>query len=78
VAAIVGAHSHQATPALEAPQGGEYLLAPSLGNLLFDQHSPRGSGALLELRLFRQGTYAARLVPVPNLFDRASALARPH
>jgi len=41
----------------------------SLGNLLFDQTSPRGSGALLELRVFKQGTVAARLVPVPNLFE---------
>jgi poly-gamma-glutamate synthesis protein (capsule biosynthesis protein) len=41
----------------------------SLGNLLFDQTSPRGSGALLEVRVFRQGTVAARVIPVPNLFE---------
>ena len=41
----------------------------SLGNFIFDQSSPRGSGALVELRVFKQGTVAARLVPIPNLFD---------
>jgi poly-gamma-glutamate synthesis protein (capsule biosynthesis protein) len=41
----------------------------SLGNLLFDQSSPRGSGAMLEVRVFGQGTVAARLVPVGNMFE---------
>ena len=45
----------------------------SLGNFIFDQSSPRGSGALLELRVFGQGTVAARLVPIPNLFDLTRA-----
>ena len=69
VSLIVGAHSHQASTRIESISGGGSQMVYSLGNFLFDQSSPRGSGALLELRVFRQGTVAARLVPVPNLFD---------
>jgi AmmeMemoRadiSam system protein B len=77
VSAIVGAHSHQAAPRIEALQGGEYALTYSLGNFLFDQKADRSSSALLELRLFKQGTYAARLIALPNLFELAtSELAR--
>lgn len=76
VGAVIGAHSHRAASRIEAPQGGEYALLASLGNFLFDQTAPRGSGALLELRRFRQGTYAMRLVPLPNLFDLGNALLR--
>ena len=69
VAAIVGAHPHQAVSGIEAPQGGEYQLTYSLGNFLFDQTAERSSGALLELRVFKQGTYATRLIPIRNLFE---------
>jgi AmmeMemoRadiSam system protein B len=69
VSLIVGAHSHQASAEIEPINGGASQMVYSLGNFVFDQSSPRGSGALLELRVFRQGTVAARLVPVPNLFD---------
>ena len=69
VGAIIGAHPHQAAARIEALQGGEYQLTYSLGNLLFDQTAGRSSGALLELRAFRQGTYATRLIPIPNLFE---------
>jgi AmmeMemoRadiSam system protein B len=69
VSAVVGAHSHQAVPRIEAMQGGEYQLTYSLGNLLFDQKADRSSSALLELRAFKQGTYAARLIGAPNLFE---------
>jgi len=69
---IVGAHSHRAAARIDAPQGGEFQMVFSLGNLLFDQRGDRASAALLELRLFGQGTFAARLVPLPNLFDLAS------
>jgi AmmeMemoRadiSam system protein B len=73
VSAIVGAHSHQAAPRIEAMQGGEYQLTYSLGNLLFDQRGDRSSSALIELRAFKQGTYAARLIPMPNLFELGAA-----
>ncbi len=73
VSLIVGAHSHQAADSLVPLEGGASQMLFSLGNFLFDQTSPRGSGTLLELRVFRQGTMAARLVPIPNLFE----LSRP-
>jgi poly-gamma-glutamate synthesis protein (capsule biosynthesis protein) len=69
VAAIVGSHTHRAAKSIEALQGGEYAMVYSLGNLLFDQTAERSSGALLELRIFKQGTFAARLIPIPNLFE---------
>jgi poly-gamma-glutamate synthesis protein (capsule biosynthesis protein) len=69
VTLIVGDHSHQATAGIEAVAGGASQMVFSLGNLLFDQSAPRGSGALLEVRVFRQGTVAARLVRVGNMFD---------
>jgi AmmeMemoRadiSam system protein B len=71
--AIIGAHSHQAAARIEAMQGGEYQLTFSLGNFLFDQKSNRASSALLELRLFKQGTFATRLIPLPNMYELAVA-----
>jgi AmmeMemoRadiSam system protein B len=77
VAAVVGAHSHQAAPGIDALQGGEFQATFSLGNLLFDQKSDRASSALLELRRFKQGTFATRLIALPNLFELANGeLAR--
>jgi poly-gamma-glutamate synthesis protein (capsule biosynthesis protein) len=72
VNAVIGAHSHQASLNIEAMQGGEFQMAFSLGNLLFDQRGDRASSALLELRLFKQGTFATRMVPLPNLFELAA------
>lgn len=74
VSAIVGAHSHQATKAIEAKNGGEYQICYSLGNFIFDQKASRGSASLLEIRVFNQRTFATRLVPLPNLFDLARSL----
>jgi poly-gamma-glutamate synthesis protein (capsule biosynthesis protein) len=71
VSLIVGAHSHQAAARIEQLRGGATQSVFSLGNLIFDQSAPRASGTLLELRAFAQGTVAARLVPIPNLFDLA-------
>ena len=68
---VIGAHSHQASPKLETLAGGESMMFFSLGNLLFDQHSPRGSGALIELRVFKQGTVAARVIEAPNFYELA-------
>jgi poly-gamma-glutamate synthesis protein (capsule biosynthesis protein) len=77
VTAIIGAHSHQAAASIDALQGGEFQVTFSLGNLLFDQKSDRASSALLELRRFKQGTLATRLIALPNLFELASGeLAR--
>ncbi len=73
---IVGAHPHVASRQLAALRGGESLLAYSLGNFLFDQPGPRSSGAILEVRLFGQGTFFARLVPMPNLYDETIRVRR--
>ncbi len=69
VTLIVGNHSHQAAAGLDSLRGGATQSVFSLGNFLFDQTSPRGTGALLEVRVFSQGTLAARLIPIPNLFE---------
>jgi poly-gamma-glutamate synthesis protein (capsule biosynthesis protein) len=71
VSFVVGAHSHRSSRRPEPIAGGEALMFFSLGNLLFDQRSPYGSGALLELRWFKQGTFAARVIALPNLYDAA-------
>jgi poly-gamma-glutamate synthesis protein (capsule biosynthesis protein) len=71
VSLVVGAHPHVASDRLVALAGGEALLAYSLGNFLFDQPGDRSSGAVLEVRFFPQGTFFARLIPIPNLYDRA-------
>jgi poly-gamma-glutamate capsule biosynthesis protein CapA/YwtB (metallophosphatase superfamily) len=76
VGMIVGAHPHRAVERIEAPQGGEYQITYSLGNLLFDQTASRGSGALLELRAFKQGTFASRLVPIASSQSRLRNPAR--
>lgn len=69
VTLVVGAHSHQAAKTVNLASDGANAVVYSLGNLLFDQHGPRSTGALLEVRSFRQGTIAVRLIPAPNLFD---------
>jgi poly-gamma-glutamate synthesis protein (capsule biosynthesis protein) len=69
VSVIVGAHSHQASGGVEMINGGAAQMVYSLGNFLFDQSAPRGSGMLVELRVFRQGTVAVRPIAIPNLFD---------
>jgi poly-gamma-glutamate synthesis protein (capsule biosynthesis protein) len=71
VSGIIGAHSHRASTEIEAPHGGAQQITYSLGNLLFDQSGAISSGAILELRVFNQGTFATRLIPIANLYDIA-------
>lgn len=71
VTLIIGAHSHQRSPDGDMIAGGEGLLFFSLGNFLFDQRGSTKSGALLEVRVFGQGTIASRLIPIPNFFEGA-------
>jgi poly-gamma-glutamate synthesis protein (capsule biosynthesis protein) len=71
ISLIIGAHSHRASEQLELVAGGEALMLYSLGNLAFDQSSSRASSMVLELRVFEQGTFAARLIPAPNLYEAA-------
>jgi AmmeMemoRadiSam system protein B len=72
---VVGAHSHQPSN-LELTAEGQALMLYSLGNLLFDQKSPKGDGVLLELRTFAQGTIAVRKAPIPNMYEFALDAAR--
>lgn len=65
-AAIVGAHPHVAAPGIGLVPGSWTPRAYSLRNFIFDQGSELASGAVLEVRLFEQGTFALLLVPVPN------------
>lgn len=73
---IVGAHPHVASDRLEALAGGEALMAYSLGNFIFDQPAETSNGRLLEVRLFEQGTWFARTIELPNLFDVARGVTR--
>lgn len=40
-----------------------------MGNFLFDQRSPKASGALIEARFFQSGTYALRWIPLENPYE---------
>jgi poly-gamma-glutamate capsule biosynthesis protein CapA/YwtB (metallophosphatase superfamily) len=71
VSLIVGAHPHVADQRLVCADDCKVVVAHSLGNFLFDQGARHASGSLLEIRVFEQGTVFARLVPIPNYFDRA-------
>lgn len=69
--AVIGSHSHAASQRVRVASGRMPWVF-SLGNLLFDQAKVREvSGALAEVRLFRQGTVALRLIPIPNYFETA-------
>ena len=74
VSVIVGGHSHRASGWVESLAGGSAQMVFSLGNFIYDQNSETSSGALLEMRIFRQGTVVARLVPIPNLFELGTAM----
>lgn len=76
VSAVIGAHPHVASLDLSALAGGQTLVAHTIGNFLFDQSADKASGALAEVTLFRQGTIAVRLLPIPNLFDLGKLAAK--
>lgn len=67
---VIGSHPHR-TWSLSCDTDG--CVAWSLGNFLFDQSRPETNGALVEVRFFRQGTQAIRLLSVGNLYRRMSA-----
>jgi poly-gamma-glutamate synthesis protein (capsule biosynthesis protein) len=71
VGGVVGAHPHTRSDGIRPISGGEAILAYSLGNFLFDQLDPLASGAVLEMRLFDQGTFFARTIDIPNLYHEA-------
>lgn len=76
VSAIIGSHSHRASTAIVPLAGGQALRVYSLGNFIFDQTAEVASGALLEVRFFEQGTFFARLIPIPNYYDHMRSLRR--
>ena len=76
VRGIIGAHPHRASRRPVALHGGAVLLAYSLGNLLFDQGAEIGDGDILALDVFDQGTFFARQLAIPNLYDRATEALR--
>ena len=69
VSLIVGVRPHVTARGFHLLGGGETLSVHSLGNFLFDQSSRRASGSILEVRVFDQGTFFARLVPIPNFLE---------
>jgi AmmeMemoRadiSam system protein B len=71
VSAIIGNHSHRASTNVESLAGGLSQRVYSMGNLVFDQKGERVSSAIVEVRVFRQGTVILRLIPLPNLYEKA-------
>jgi len=71
---VLGAHPHRPSPRWFL--GERSLQFPSLGNLLFDQSNPLNSGGLVELRFFPQGTFAARWIPLGNLYSGEKSATR--
>ncbi len=76
VSAVIGAHPHVASQDLSVLAGGQTLISHTIGNFLFDQSADKASGALAEVTVFKQGTIAVRLLPIPNLFDLGKLAAR--
>ena len=68
VSVVIGSHSHVASPSIEVRSGGVLQSVFSTGNLIFDQMGSQVSGSLVEMRVFRQGTIALRIIPIPNFF----------
>jgi AmmeMemoRadiSam system protein B len=65
---IIGGHPHVGSTDVMSIAGGSGACVYSVGNFIFDQHDPRVSGALVEVRFFKQGTYALRVHRVGNLY----------
>jgi AmmeMemoRadiSam system protein B len=78
VSLIVGVHPHQAAANLDILGDAQGLSIYSLGNFLFDEDSRVASGTLLEVRVFDQGTFFARLIPHPNFYEQALKRSRPN
>lgn len=65
-ALVLGSHPHRPSPRWEnTPRS---LRRFSLGNFLFDQSDTKNTGGLVEVRFFPQGTWAARWIPMGNLY----------
>lgn len=67
---VLGCHPHRPSPGWELGTGA--LRFHSLGNLLFDQTDSKNTGGLIEVRFFKQGTWAVRWLPLENLYRSIS------
>ncbi|WP_338287909.1 AmmeMemoRadiSam system protein B [Luteolibacter sp. LG18] len=67
-ALVIGCHPHRPSPGWERSERS--LRFYSMGNLIFDQSEPANGGGLVEVRFFEQGTWAARWIPLGNLYAR--------
>ena len=76
VAMVVGAHPHRASRRIELLGGLDAVQVHSLGNFVFDQRAPLGSGAVLQISQFAQGTRALRLIPLPDVFELGRGVDR--
>ncbi|QUE49815.1 AmmeMemoRadiSam system protein B [Luteolibacter ambystomatis] len=65
-ALVIGSHPHRPSKGWERSE--KSLRFYSMGNLIFDQSDPANSGGLVEVRFFEQGTWAARWLPLGNLY----------
>lgn len=72
---IIGSHPHR--PSLGWDHSEKSLRFHSMGNLIFDQSDPANGGGLVEVRFFEQGTWAARWIPLGNLYGRDASSRRP-
>jgi poly-gamma-glutamate synthesis protein (capsule biosynthesis protein) len=77
VAMVVGAHPHRASTPIQLLDGLDAVVVHSLGNFVFDQRAPAASGAVLQISRFAQGTYALRLIPLPDVFELGRAVPGP-
>jgi AmmeMemoRadiSam system protein B len=68
---VIGTHPHVASEGLNMNAGGTQLVAYSLGNFLFDSPAKLASGAILEVRVFDQGTFFARFIRTPQFGEIA-------
>ena len=65
ISMIIGSHPHASSENIQAWKRRDGLVVWSLGNFIFDQ--PRGNGALVEIRFFKNGTYSSRRINLGNL-----------
>jgi AmmeMemoRadiSam system protein B len=72
---FLGCHPHRPSPGWE--RTAKSLRFFSMGNLIFDQPDPQNTGGLVEVRFFEQGTWAARWIPLGNLYLESMGNARP-
>lgn len=69
VSGIFGAHPHVASRELVVRSDGRQISLYSMGNLLFDQLSPPGSGKIVLLDIFDQGTFFVRQLEVDGFYS---------